>query len=95
MTDADVRGDRWRGLTGFLDALRSRSTGRAVAIVRLGSNQDEDAELVRLVESVSRVVVLTGATPERLDDVRSRFTRPGRVRIERVRSAKCIFNRVG
>lgn len=82
MADGRKRGDRWAEYSGLLDAARSGSLGRVVALLRVGEASNGDRELVRQIEAVARLVVLSGASVERLDEVRGMFSRPGRVRVE-------------
>ncbi len=84
MADGRERGEgRWAELPRVLDAARRGSLGRVVALVRVGdAAEEEDAALVREVDTVARLVVLTGASLERLEAARGLFARPGRVRIE-------------
>jgi hypothetical protein len=82
MANGRAPGDQWDGVLALLEALRAKREGRVVAIVRVGDTSEHDRALVRLLEAEARMIVLTGASPDRLDEVRSRFARPGRVRVE-------------
>jgi hypothetical protein len=82
MANDEARGDRWTVLAGWLRTVRSHTTGRLIAVVRLGDDPEDDAALVRAVEPVAQVVVLSGSDAARMDVARALFARPGRVRLE-------------